>query len=175
MPAEIAAAAPTTPGPLWRGHGYPPPPRMDPWGPVAAVGPAPAPSWPPPMAVGPRFTPAPIPMYPPPARAGTSPRTWALLGAVALAVVVVALVGVIAAAGRADRPPSRGAHRPAASEPSSPTATATPPAGPTVSAEELSALLLDAGAINTIMGTSDLLVNPTLTTTRLYIDTTDKP
>lgn len=175
MPAETAAAAPTMPAPLWRGHGYPPPPRMDPWGPAAALGPAPAPSWPPPVAVGPRFTPAPIPMYPPPARAGTSPRTWALLGVVALAVVLVALVGVIATAGRSDRPANRGAHRPSASELSSPAAAATPPAGPTVPAEELSALLLDAGAINTIMGTRDLLVNPALTTTRLYIDTTDKP
>jgi serine/threonine kinase PknH len=178
MPAETAATAPTAPGPLWRGHRYPPPPRVDPWGPApAAPGPAQVTptAWPPPMAVAPRFAPAPTPAYPTAVRAGTSLQTWVLLGAAALAVILVALVGLVATAGRSGKPASSAAHRPSASEPAGPSATVTPPAGPPVSAEELSALLLDAGAINTIMGTRGLLVNPTLTTNRLYIDSTDRP
>ncbi|MGV7303183.1 sensor domain-containing protein, partial [Mycobacterium kansasii] len=39
----------------------------------------------------------------------------------------------------------------------------------------LSGLLLDPPTVNAIMGTRDLAVNPKLTTTKLYIDTTDKP
>ncbi|WP_231639695.1 sensor domain-containing protein, partial [Mycobacterium sp. Marseille-P9652] len=130
------------------------------------------PPWAPPMA----FAPAPLPPYPPAPRRGTSPRTWALVGgAAALTVTLVTLVSVMATAGGSDTTAGPAAHQPSTSERPSPSTTTTPPAGPPVQAEELPTLLLDTGAINTIMGTRDLVVNPTLTTTRLYIDTTDRP
>jgi serine/threonine kinase PknH len=66
--------------------------------------------------------------------------------------------------------------RPAtASGPSIPAAPTTRPPPPLVRDEALPALLLDVSAVNAVMGTGDLAVNPTLTSARLYIDTTDKP
>ncbi|BBX61694.1 hypothetical protein MSAS_08680 [Mycobacterium saskatchewanense] len=129
-----------------------------------------------PLPPPPGFGPAPSPAYPPAPPGGASSRTWVLLGVAVLVVIVVALVGLIATAGHSDRPAAPGAHRPSASQPSGPpSATATPAPARPVAAEDLPGLLLDVGAVNNIMGTHDLLVNPTLTTTRLYIDTTDKP
>ncbi len=167
MSTGTTESAPTTPGHLWRGPIYPAPARVNPWAP-----PAPQP-WAPPAAGVPPLAPAPFPPYPPVARGGSTRRTWALLlGAAALVMTLVTLVAVIAAAGGSRTTAGPRAHRPSASELASPsTTTTTAP----VQAEELPALLLDVATINTVMGTRDLAVNPTLTTTRLYIDTTDKP
>jgi hypothetical protein len=49
------------------------------------------------------------------------------------------------------------------------------PAAPTVAPSALPGLLLDPAAINAIMGTTALEVEPVLTTTHLYDDTTDRP
>jgi hypothetical protein len=98
-----------------------------------------------------------------------------LLGGAVVLVVLVALVGLMATVGGSDGARNAETHGPSASGVSKPSATATPPPAPIVPAEELSTLLLEPGAINRIMGTRELVINPTLTTTRLYIDTTDKP
>lgn len=121
------------------------------------------------------------PMWPQPLpAAGASPaRKW-ILAAIAIAGVVLALVvGLIATTRNAADNPRVGTDRAVtASAPSSqPSAVAPPPppAAPLVPEEALPSLLLDPPTVNAIMGTRDLAVSPKLTTTKLYIDTTDKP
>jgi hypothetical protein len=114
---------------------------------------------------------------PVPAPAARSRRRWLLFGGTAVVVVVAALVVLVAltCAGGLDRP-RIGADRTAtASGPSSRPAPTTPPPAPLVPDEALPGVLLDTPALNAIMGTRELVVNPTLTTAKLYIDTTDHP
>lgn len=152
LPQPWPASAPRYGAPInpWAGSSMPAQPPM-----------GPSPAWPQPPA---------------PPRA-SSLRTWALLGAAAVVLaLVVGLVALIAAGG-SSKPREATAHSPTAPAPSSqpsPTTPAPPPA-PLVQPEALSVLLLDAASINSVMGTRDLVVNPTLTTAKLYIDTTDKP
>ncbi|MEE6177287.1 sensor domain-containing protein [Mycobacterium sp. 050134] len=172
-------SAPTMPGHVWRERSAPTPPPGYTAGPApawASVGAVPwqavPAGWAPPR---PEFGHPAGPGYPQARPGGPSSRTWVVLGVAAIVVVLVGLVGLIATAGHSDRPVAAGAHRPSAAEPSGPSSSTTPAPASPVAAEDLQGLLLDVGAINKIMGTHDLLVNPTLTTTRLYIDTTDKP
>lgn len=100
----------------------------------------------------------------------TSRRVWALFGAAAATVIVVALIGVLvvltgSAKDAGTAPGTTSTPRPSMS-------TATP--APIVPVESLPGLLLDAGSVSTIMGSS-LAVDPAATSTRLYTDTTNRP
>lgn len=126
---------------------------------------APASSWPQPM----------------PVRAPGSQRKWIPVAAAAGGVAVAVAVGLIAttSAGGSDAPRATAEHpvtasRPSTSQPST-AAPTVPPAVPLVPDEALPGLLLDPPTLDAIMGTRGLAVNPKLTTTKLYIDTTDKP
>lgn len=133
------------------------------------------------MAIPARPEMAPVPGWPqPPATpVKTSGRTWALVGASVGVVVLAALAsGLCTAVGHSHQSASATAHNPTAAVPSSqpaPVTPAPPPPAPLVPSEALSGLLLDPASINRVMGSRDLVVNPTLTTAKLYIDTTDKP
>ncbi|WP_262491073.1 sensor domain-containing protein [Mycobacterium simiae] len=178
---------PTLPGHRWNGH----PPRGNPWGPAASAVPRPWPvSPPPPPPLTPNhWAPTPLPVQPgavpapgwppPPAPPrGTSARNWVLLGAGTLVVVLLALVALVSAsAGESHQQAGAAAHgAPTSAAPSSPSSAPTATSlAPIVPNEALPGLLLDPGAINAVMGTRDLAVNPDLTTTKLYIDTTDRP
>jgi serine/threonine kinase PknH len=112
-----------------------------------------------------------------PGRAARSRRVWALVG-VAVAVIalaaVVVLVATIHSGGAADRivTTSGLSKRPKLIPP--PPLPRAPPARP-VPDEALPGLLLDPPTVNAIMGTRGLVVNPKLTSAKLYIDNTDKP
>jgi len=87
---------------------------------------------------------------------GNSRRAWVFIGAAAavIAALVATLVAVLAAYGGA---------------------AATPAAGPAVTVDALPAMLLDPVAVNEVMRATAMAVNPALTSTALYEDTTDKP
>jgi serine/threonine kinase PknH len=123
--------------------------------------PAMAPSWPQPM----------------PAPRCSAHRGPILLGVAAVVVVLAAALGLVATlrSGGSDGTRTATDHPATASGPSNPPAPTTPPPPPLVRDEALPGLLLDPPTVNAVMGTRDLVVNPLLTTARLYIDTTDKP
>ncbi|WP_204806049.1 sensor domain-containing protein [Mycobacterium riyadhense] len=129
-----------------------------------------------PMAATPQRWASPDWWYPPASRP-TWRWAWALLGVAVVALLMV--VGLVAATtGESARPVGgvwRSALAPAPATVSS--ATSIPAPAPTVVAEPhaLWAPLLDADALDTIMDTTGLAVDPLLTTNQLYIDTTDKP
>lgn len=133
-----------------------PDPRVDPW---AATRPVPsAMPWPAPR---------------PPQRGGSG-RKWALIGGGVAVVAIVASGVAIGAAGgsRNSTIDTATTSRPSAAAPST---TVTPSPVPIVPVEALSGLLVDASTVNTIMGADAITVNPDLTTTRLFVDTTDMP
>lgn len=152
QPLPSAPARPGTQNSAWPG----------PWMMPGQPGIAPAPAWPQPLPGD-----------------GSSSRKWVVLAIAAAAVVLTLVVGLIATTrGGADKPRPRDGGAVTAATPSSqPSAVAPPPppAVPLVPDEALPGLLLDPPTVNAIMGTRDLAVNPKLTTTKLYIDTTDKP
>lgn len=123
---------------------------------------------------------APAPVWPhPPVGGVSSPHKWILVAIAAAGVVLALVVGLIVTTrDGADKPRVGGDRAATASALSSqPSAVAPPPppAVPLVPDAALPGLLLDPPTVNAIMGTRDLAVNPKLTTTKLYIDTTDKP
>ncbi|WCS21220.1 sensor domain-containing protein (plasmid) [Mycobacterium marinum] len=110
--------------------------------------------------------------YPPAPGHSASRRTWVTLGGTAVAVlVVIALTAAVAsrsgrhvdAAMGAGTIPALSAHRPVAS------------AVPAATEQALSSTLLDADVLDSIVGTTGLMVDPMLTTNRLHTHTTDKP
>lgn len=175
MPGYRWAAQNPAPVTAGRPAAFPPPRPAGPQRPAAPIN-----AWAGPWMPGqPAVAPAPVWPQPRPAGAASSSRKW-IVAAIAVAGVVLALVaGLIATTRDGADKPRVGADRAAtASAPSSqPSAVASPPppAVPLVPDEALPSLLLDTPTVNAIMGTHDLAVNPKLTTTKLYIDTTDKP
>ncbi|MGE2818027.1 sensor domain-containing protein [Mycobacterium heidelbergense] len=127
----------------------------------------------PPLGPGPAWPAAPVRPRP------TSQRTWLLLGAGVVVVVLALGVGLVAlvAAGGSSKPREASAHSAAPSAPSAQPSTVAPvpPPAPLLQPEALGSLLLDTASINSIMGTRELVVNPAGTTDKLYNDTTDKP
>jgi hypothetical protein len=104
-----------------------------------------------------------------PAPAAGSRRRWLPIGIAASAAALAATVGVVATVTHsshdtADHPVS------AAAAPS-----VAPAAPPVVRDESLPALLLDTATVNAVMVSTDLVVNPKLTSAKLFNDTTDKP
>lgn len=170
--------------PTMPGHRWPEcPADVNPWGPA----PLPQP-WPvgPPRSAPPlnswagRAMPGQAAMtqtwpQPLPARAPSSHRRWIVLGSAGAAVVLAALVGLVATtrADESDRPGTAADRAATASGPANHPSPTTPPRP--VPVDALPGLLLDPPAVNAIMGTRDLVVNPKLTTAKLYIDTTDRP
>jgi hypothetical protein len=144
---------PASPGYQWA---QPPVPSAvwaapQPWAPALL-----APGWPQPMsapAAGPR-------------------RRWVPIAIAASAAVLAATVGVVATAthyshGAADGHPVSAA--------AAPSVAAPPAAPPVVRDESLPALLLDTATVNAVMVSTNLVINPKLTSAKLFIDTTDKP
>lgn len=178
---------PTIPGYRWAQNPAP----VTPWGPAPLSQPRPASPPPPgtpnnawagPWVPGrPPIAPAPAWPPPPPVRRAGSQRNWILVAVAVAGVVLAAVMGLIATtrAGGSDKPRAAADRTATASGPSNqPSAVAPPPpppATPPVPDEALPGLLLDPPAVNAIMGSHDLVVNPKLTTAKLYIDTTDKP
>jgi serine/threonine kinase PknH len=167
MPAHRWAQRPAGVHP-WGPAGLP-----QPW-PVSPPGPGtPSNAWAGPVMPG---RPAVAPPWPQPLPAGDRPsrRNGILLGIGVLVIALAALIGLVAATG------AGGPARPAVADRTTPAAgpanpPSPPPPPPAVPSEALPGLLLDPAAVNAIMGTRDLVVNPKLTTAKLYIDTTDKP
>jgi hypothetical protein len=115
-----------------------------------------APGWPQPM----------------PAPAAGPRHRWVPIGIAATAAVLAATVGVVATVAHHSHGTADGHPVSAAAAPS----VAAPPAAPPVVRDEsLPALLLDTATVNAVMVSTDLVVNPKLTSTKLFIDTTDKP
>jgi serine/threonine kinase PknH len=103
-----------------------------------------------------------------------SRSTCMLLAAGAALLPAVALIALVATVGGGSGnrvfPAYRGTS--AFGQPASSTGTGTAPTEPVAGQ---SGLMLDAGTLNKIMRASGLTVIPSLTTTRFYADTTDKP
>lgn len=145
---------PTTPGSLWASQPTPTPTWAPPGAPQSwASAPAITPGWQPPMsAAAPR-------------------RCWLPIGIAVSAVVLATAAGTAVTVAHHHPHHAAGAHPVSAAGPS----MSVPPAPPLVRDESLPALLLDPGSVNAIMASTDLVVNPKLSTARLYRDTTDKP
>jgi serine/threonine kinase PknH len=113
----------------------------------------------------------------PPQRTASTRHRWipaAMAGFVAVLAVAAGLVATLASHTSAQTRASTTS--PAiASVPSTQASGPAPAPTPLVREDALPALLLDVASVNAIMGTGDLAVNPTLTTDKLFIDTTDKP
>jgi len=172
-------STPTMPGHRWAHR----PARVNPWGPAAAL-PQPWPVSPPPATpinswAGPTMPgrPMPAPAWAPPlpTRGDTSRRTWVPLGIGGLVITVAAVIGLVAVIRGSDKPTAADHIATATGAASQPSPVLPPPPPPAVPDEALPGLLLDPPTVNAIMGTRDLVVNPKLTTAKLYIDTTDMP
>jgi serine/threonine kinase PknH len=169
---------PTMPGYLWaqrpvRVDAWAPSPLPQPWTATAPRSGNPANSW-----AAARPPAAPAWHHPMPPRTASPRHRWLPVGMAVSVAVLAAAAGLVATlvAHASQKTTTAVVDIPAtASGPSIPAAPTTPPPPPLVRDEALPALLLDAAAVNAVMGTGDLAVNPTLTTARLYIDTTDKP
>jgi serine/threonine kinase PknH len=135
--------------------------------------PVPSPAWATPAAPQP-WAPAPLaPGWPQPvpAPAAGPRRRWLPIALAASAAALAATVGVVATVTHYS-PAIADGHAVSAAAPS----VAVPPAAPPlVRDESLPALLLDTATVNAVMVSTDLVVNPKLTSAKLFIDTTDKP
>jgi hypothetical protein len=162
---------PTMPGYLWaqrpvRVDAWAPSPQPQPWTATPPRPGTPATSW---AAAPPAWA------YPMPPRPASPRRRWLPAGMAASVVVLAAAAALVATLA------SHSSHTPAAAVADSPAAASGPtiPAAsapaPRVRDEALPVLLLDPSAVNAVMGTADLAVNPKLSIDRLYNDTTDKP
>ncbi len=160
----------------------PPPGPVGPMRPVGPVGPVSAAN-PLPRAAGNVWAGPPMaaPPGPPPGpgrpnsvggQRDTSRRVWALFGAAAAVVIVVALIGVVVAVAGSAKDPGTTPGTTSTPRPPMSSTAATP--APIVPVESLPGLLLDAGTVSTIMG-GNLAVNQAATSTRLYTDTTNRP
>jgi hypothetical protein len=131
--------------------------------PVAAWAPVTAPQ---PWASAPPMAPG----WPQPTPDARPSRRWLPIAIAATAAVLAATAGAVATTHHSHG--SSDAHPATATAPS---VAVPPPPPPLVRDDALPVLLLDTASVNAIMTSTELVVNPKLTTAKLYIDTTDKP
>jgi serine/threonine kinase PknH len=169
---------PTMPGYRWADR----PAAVNPWGSAPLPQPWPVTGWRPDASIYPwagSAMPRPAATtqgwpQPLPARGHTGHRKWVPLGIGGLAIALAALIGLVAVIRGSDRPTAAD-HVTAAAGQTNQSSPPQPPAPRLVPVEALPGLLLDLPTVNAIMGSRELVVNPKLTTAKLYIDTTDKP